>query len=330
MPEQGARVDALVRPDLAADPVAAVLAAHEEGHDLALATSGTTGGTGRRVVRTTGSWWSSFEPYSGLSGVGPGARVWVPGPTAATMNLFAAVHARVVGARLSTDAADATHACLTPTQLARLGGRLRPGTRVVVAGDRLPAAAATAATERGLGVTHYYGASELSFVAAGTSADDLHAFPGVDIDIKDGAIWARSAYLCRGYVDGAGGPLRRDGARASVGDLGGFRGGVLVVVGRPGHIVTGGAIVSLAEVEAALGAAARGPFAVVGLPHVALGSVLAIVTTDPADEAPLREHARRLPPAHRPRLWYQRPELPLTPAGKLDRATLAALLGTGR
>ena len=310
--------------------MASVLEAHARGGLLALATSGTTGDVGRRVVRSTGSWWSSFDGYGDLSGVGAGARLWVPGPMRATMNLFAAVHAAAVGARLVADPALATHACLTPAQLAREGGRLRPGTRVVVAGDRLPAPLAAAASDNGLRVAHYYGAAELSFVAAGSSADDLRPFPGVEIEVRDGVIWVRSPYLCEGYADAAGGPLLRDGAWASVGDLGRFVGGALVVLGRPGHVVTGGATVSLAEVEAALGAAARAPFAAVGVPHPTLGAVLAVVVTDAADEARLREQARALPAAQRPRLWYHRPVLPLTAAGKVDRIALSESLGEGR
>ena len=82
----------------APDPVAAVLAAREEGRDLILATSGTTG-VPRTVVRSTESWWASFAPYTDLSGVTAGSRVWVPGPLTGTMNLFAAVHARAVVVR---------------------------------------------------------------------------------------------------------------------------------------------------------------------------------------------------------------------------------------
>ena len=52
------------------------------------------------MVRTTGSWVDSFGTVAALSGLDPASRVWVPGPLAATMNLFAAVHATVLGARL--------------------------------------------------------------------------------------------------------------------------------------------------------------------------------------------------------------------------------------
>ena len=50
----------------------------------------------------------------------------MPGPLAATMNLFAAVHATVAGATLVDALADATHAHLTPGDLARASGRRWP------------------------------------------------------------------------------------------------------------------------------------------------------------------------------------------------------------
>ena len=183
---------ALVRPEDSPDPVAAVVDAHRDGSLLALATAGTTT-LPRSVLRTTESWWSSFEAYSDLTGIGAGARVWVPGPLRATMNLFAAVHARVVGAEVVDDAALATHACLTPAQLDRRAAELPESATVVVAGAVLTPG------RRALRTVHYYGAAELSFVAAGTDGNDLRPFPGVEIEIREGEIWARSPYLCEGY-----------------------------------------------------------------------------------------------------------------------------------
>lgn len=309
--------------------VAAVLAAHREGRDLVLPTSGTTG-PARAVVRSTSSWWSSFAAYSALSGVEAGARVWVPGPLTGTMNLFAAVHATVVGATVVDRPEEASHACLTPAVLDRRGNELARGTAVLVAGAALPRAAHDAAVERGLRVAHYYGAAELSFVAAGPHADDLRPFPGVEVADRAGELWVRSPYLARGYADGADGPLRRDAdGWAGVGDLGRVEHGRVVVLGRPDAVTTAGATVVLAEVEAALLEAAAGPFAVVGVPHPALGAVLATVATDPADLAALRDRARTLPASHRPRRWEVRDALPLTAAGKVDRRALAAALTGG-
>ena len=77
----------------AADPVAAVLEAHDRDELIALQTSGTTSEP-RAVVRTTSSWVDSFPHVSRLTGIDRRSRVWVPGPLTATMNLFAAVHAQ--------------------------------------------------------------------------------------------------------------------------------------------------------------------------------------------------------------------------------------------
>ncbi|WP_165956402.1 long-chain fatty acid--CoA ligase [Kribbella antibiotica] len=309
-----------VRPLDAADPVRAVLEARERGVPIALATSGTTDRP-RFVVRDPESWWASFPAYSELTGVGPGASVWIPGPLSATMNLFAAVHAAAVGARVVEDAADATHACMTPAQLDRLGGELRPDALVCVAGARLEQRSA------GPQVVHYYGAAELSFVAAGNHGDDLQPFKGVEVDLRDGEIWVRSPYVCLGYADGAAGPLRtdRDGW-ATVGDRGRWSGTTLSVLGRPGTVTTAGATVVIAEVEEQLAKVARGPVVVFGVPHEVLGEVLAVAVVESADLTRLKAYAREhLPSSHRPRRWQVVDELPLTAGGKVDRARLASV-----
>lgn len=315
-----------VRPDLSADPVGAVLDAHLAGALLELATSGTSADA-RVVVRSTESWWSLFGAYSELSGVGDGARVWVPGPLRGTMNLFAAVHARWAGAVLVDDPVVATHACLTPALLDRRGTDLPAGTVVTVAGAVLPVALAEQAWARGLRTAHYYGAAELSFVAAGTCGADLRAFPGVEIEVRGGEIWVRSEYLCDGYV-GPTGSLRRDEEGwATVGDTGVLVDGVLTVHGRPDTVITAGVTVAIAEVEAELLPAARSSFAVFGVPHPAMGELLAVAVTDESDRAALERYAReRLPASHRPRRWYVVDALPLTDAGKLDRARLVRVL----
>lgn len=312
------------RPSDAPDPVAAVLEAHAAGDDVVLATSGTTT-SARAVVRDTESWWSSFDAYTALSGVSAGARLWLPGPLAATMNLFAAVHARVVGAVLVDRPERATHACLTPAVLAGRGDELPRGARVVVGGDRL-SAAQHAAFEQ-LDVVHYYGAAELSFVASGPHAGELRAFPGVELRVTDGEIRVRSPYLARP----GSGSLRLVDGWATVGDRGRLDGGRLVVLGRPDAVVTAGATVLLAEVEAALAPAAAAPYALVGVPHPDLGAVLGAVVTDAADRDRLASLARsQLPSAQRPRLWRVAAALPLTDAGKVDRAALAELFRSAR
>src|SRR5690606_5447768 len=122
----------------ARDPVAAVLDAERTGRRLLLRTGGTTG-VPRVVVRTAASWFDSFPAYGALTGIDSGAVVGVLGPLAATMHLFAGVHARWAGARVAADLGLATHVVLTPAQLhAVLDEKaLRPGVVVIVAGDRM-------------------------------------------------------------------------------------------------------------------------------------------------------------------------------------------------
>ena len=318
-----------VRPEEHADPVVAVLSARRTGDALSLTTSGSTGPTARRVLRTTESWWGCFPAYSDLTGVGRGARVWVPGTLRSTMNLFAAVHAAWAGAQLVADAPSATHACLTPAQLERRGSELPAGARVVVAGAGLPVAVAAAARQRGLSVDHYYGAAELSFVAATHAGDGLlRPFPGVEVEVRAepiaGTIWVRSAWVCDGYSGPPGSLRHAEGGWASVGDLGRLDGSVLTVTGRPDAVVTAGATVLVSDVEAVLGPFARGTVVVHGIPHPSLGEVVAVTLTDGRDRASLEQVARaRLPVSHRPRVWRVVAELPLTEAGKVDRAALA-------
>ena len=276
---------------------------------------------------------------TGLLAMGPAARLWLPGPLSSTMNLFAAVHAGHLGARVQTTPAGATHAVLTPAALAAaLAGPVDlAAMHVLVAGDRLGRELHDAAVAAGVGrISHYYGAAELSFVAWGTHADDLRPFPGVEVESRDGVLWVRSPYLCDGY-DGPDGPLTRgaDGF-ASVGDRGRVEDGLVRVHGRGADVVlTAGATVLVADVEACLEQATGHRVVAVGVPHPDLGQVLCGVLSDGAALAAVRRSARELlDPAQRPRRWVVVPHLPLTPAGKVDRDRLARLVvsspdGTG-
>ena len=297
-----------------------------------LGTSGTSGAA-RSVVRTTASWVSSFGTVADLTGLTAASRVWVPGPPAATMSLFAAVHTAWTAATLVDGPADATHAHLTPSALAGCldDGLPLDGVTVVVAGDRLSPALQERAAAAGARVRHYYGAAELSFVAWGSHADDLRAFPGVDLSVRDGTVWVRSPYVCSGY-DGPAGPLRRtEDGWATVGDRGVLEDGLLTVAGRPDAVTVGGSTVEPADVEALLRTLATADLAVVGVPHPTLGSVLAVALSSAADHRPLRRLARtRLAGAHLPRLWFDVGPLPRTPAGKPDRPALVSLLSGDR
>ena len=294
---------------------------------MLLRTSGSRS-TPRAVLRTTASWVDSFGHVSRLAGLGPGSRVWLPGPLTASMNLFALVHTAHAGGVTVASPDAATHAVLTPAALeAALDRGSLAGVTVIVAGDRLSPALRGRAVEAGAAVHHYYGAAELSFVAWGAHAEDLHLFPGVEAETRDGEIWVRSPYVCAGY-DGPSGPLRRDPSGfVSVGDRGRLRGSVLEVDGRPEAVTTGGATVQVADVERALRGVARGEVVVLAVAHPRLGAVVAAVLTDASDHQTLTRLSREgLDPAARPRLWHLVERLPLTAAGKVDRQCLADLL----
>src|SRR3954464_2064930 len=173
----------------AADPIDAVLSAYAAGLRISVRTSGTTASP-RRVVGAAGWWVDSFPAVSELMDLGSSSRVWLPGPLTASMNLFAAAHARCVGAAVLPTPSRASHACPTPT--APVGalhdGVDVAGMRLVVAGDRLGQGLARRAATAGARISHYYGAAELSFVAWG-SDDGLRAFPDVEVQIRDGVIW---------------------------------------------------------------------------------------------------------------------------------------------
>ena len=239
------------------------------------------------------------------------------------MNLFGAVHAAVVGAQLTHE--HATHALVTPSMLHRLD--LAPGTVVTVAGGPLHRRAIPEGPD-GPDVRHYYGAAELSFVAAGRDAESLRAFPGVSVEVRDGEIWAHSPYLSDGYLDGTG-PLRMVDGWGCVGDRGRLVDGRLEVLGRAGAVTTAGHTVVLAEVEAALRPATVAEIVAFGLPHDVVGEVLCVaVAGTQADLDDVRRSARALSAGARPRRWFLLDTpLPLTPSGKIDRAAVMARCG---
>ena len=326
-----------------AGPPAAVPAGLPPGTFLVVVTSGTSGHP-RPVLRTAASWTSSFGPFGDLTGIGAGDRVLLTGPLHATMHLFAAVHTLAVGGHLVDDPATATVAHAVPSRLATLLDELdeldagAPLRTVVVAGASLPDALAARARNRGLTVVEYYGAAELSFVAARRVPGPLRPFPGADVELRDGVLWVRSPYLSLGYPGGVDGPYRwgADGF-ATVGDLAEYRpaddGGPdgLRIRGRgDAAITTAGATVVAEDVEQALltvpGVAA---VAVVGAPHSRLGQlVVAVLEPAPgADLTGIRDAARqRLREQSLPRRWLVADTLPRTPGGKVARHAVAAAL----
>ncbi|MFD1936990.1 MULTISPECIES: class I adenylate-forming enzyme family protein [Nonomuraea] len=323
-----------------------------DGDDLVWAclTSGSTGSP-RAVVRTRRSWAGSFPHVSALAGIGADDVVLVPGPLVSSLYGFAAVHALAAGATvvvpgrwspgsLTVQLRRATVVHLVPHRLPavldvleEVGGPLRTA---MVGGAALPPHAREMAARAGVRVVSYYGATEMSFVAADADGTGLRPFPEVEIQVRDGEVWARSPWLAEGYVAGAKGPMKTDGAGwMSVGDLAEpyEPGRPLRLRGRgDGAIQTGGATVVPEDVEAVLrDVPGVRDIVVIGSPHPQLGSVVtAVLEGSPPPRAALEAVARgRLDAAQRPRRWYAVGDLPRTPTGKPARGLVAARLAGG-
>jgi long-chain acyl-CoA synthetase len=246
------------------------------------------------------------------------------------------LHALWLGASAgdSLDGATVVHA--TPTRLARLLDDAALPHSVIVAGAAMSASLRARAMRRGIRLTEYYGAAELSFVLAGRG-DGLHPFPGVEVSLRPnaagGELWARSPYLALGVL--GGGMFRRDDdGSATVGDLAERRrDGSLRVLGRgDAAITTAGTTVLSEQVEARL-AALPGVVAaaVIGEPHELLGErVVAVVELAAGvDLADVVAAARsELAPAELPRRWVVR-TVPRTDSGKIARGVLRAELAAG-
>ncbi|WP_426625199.1 AMP-binding enzyme [Leifsonia sp. McL0607] len=294
-------------------------------------TSGSSG-TPRIVLRTPASWEQSFAAVAELLDLaGPEHAVALPAPASSSLTLFSLAHALGGGPRpLLGDVATADCLHGTPEGLRRM---LEAGTpprlrAALVGGSHLDPSLRARAEEAGIRVTAYYGAAELSFVAV-DHGDGLVPFPGVELRVIDGELWVRSPFVAAGYA-GVGGPLRRDGEWATVGDRaelvpatgGGER---LRLLGRAdGAILSASATIVPDEVEAALRTVPGVRDAVVfGLPTGRVDSLVAALI-EPENSSPSLSELRaaaaeRLAPAHRPRRWYVG-ALPRTASGKPARA----------
>ncbi len=326
------------RPVLVHDPEQPVPAvtAPPAGTQLLLTTSGSTGRP-RVIARTWESWRVSFEPFTEITGIDGDDTVALTGPLYGSMHLLAAMHTLWVGATLTDDLTAASVMHCVPAvldSLLRDEDGSAPSVRLaVIGGAPLTTGLADRARAAGIELVEYYGAAELSFVAARRYRRPLAPFPGVEIDARDGVIWARSPYLSLGYAGAAGALRVDDDGFASVGDLGQFVGESLAVRGRgDAAITTSGATVLAEDIEASLlelpGVRA---VAVVGLPHERLGEIVAaVLEVAPGTRgAVLRTEARsRLQSAALPRRWYVA-TLPRTSAGKIARAAIRAGLLDG-
>ena len=305
--------------------------------DMVVFSSGSTGRP-RGIVRTVQSWQASVASFSHISGITAQDRVWLPGPLWSSLFLYGAFHASAVGAQLTfadDEPADVTALHCVPTQIPGLLRRARAGglplvRRLVVAGDHCSAAYRQQCEAAGWQVVEYYGAAELSFVAWRDRRGAFLPFPGVQSDLRQRVLWARSPYLASGYLSPTGGgPFRVDlNGWATVSDLARAVPGGLEVLGRGNCAVTSaGHTVLVEEVERLLrDLPGVDEIAVLGMPHPQLGQMLTAVVVGSAAEGSLRAALAGMPAPSRPRRWLRAEVLPRTPGGKLRRDALPDLV----
>ncbi len=291
----------------------------------------TSGSTGRGIRRTHRSWLASLEPLTDVIVGTPEDRIWIPGPLHSTLYLYGAIHAIHLTGQVILDDEPSDNATIVhavPARALQILDHPPPRLRtIVVAGDHVPATLRSRAVDLGIAVVEYYGATELSFVAWCRDDSGLRPFPGVEIEIRDGSIWARSPYLATGYLNPPGvpsGPARWRDGWATVGDQGELIDGQLVVRGRGDQAITvGGHTIVVEDVEKHLRVALGvEDVAVTSIDHVGLGAVIVAVTSCDIDEHARREAAQQLVEPARPRRWVRVDALPRTRSGKLDRQAL--------
>lgn len=218
---------------------------------------------------------------------------------------------------------------LVPTMLARLldaGWRPPPHLRAVLLGGA-PAPAALLARARHLPIRTTYGMTE----TASHVAIDGRPLPGVEVAVRadDGRIAVRGPVLFRGYLPPHDErPARDPDGWFVTADRGAIApDGTLAVLGRAdGAIISGGANVDPAAVEAALTAIPGIDEACAfGVPDPEWGErVAAAVVAGRALPADLAARLRaRLAPHELPRRIAILGELALGPGGKVDRAETA-------
>ena len=322
-----------------------------------LPTTSGSSGRPRVLIRNRRSWLRSFEAFD--LGLDSGDTVLVPGPLSSSLFLFAALHSlhqghqpRLLDRWSASDAADhcrhATVIHLVPAMLSALLSVLErdPERRercvlgkVVCGGAKVdePLRERLKRVLPGCELIEYYGSAEHSLVAMRRGQDGLRPVRGVDVEVRDGELWARSDLVFSGYLH-KGQMTPRTEAWTSVGDQAiQHADGTLTVLGRSSSAVLSSAatIVAAEEVESALrGADGVADVVVSETPHPRLGSVItAILEVDrDAPSLPaLRARAREaLAPAKRPRRWLTTTALPRTASGKPARALIAQLLREDR
>lgn len=284
---------------------------------LLVATSGSTGRP-RPLARTAASWYDSFPDFTEITRVTPQDRVLLTGPLHATMHLFGALHALWCGACVTDDPAQATAVHAVPAVLRELVPRAPRLRTAIVAGIAADPGALAAA--RHLRVVEYYGASEVSLVAAREVPAPLRVLPAVETLVREGLLHVRSPYTVLGAPEWF--------CVGDIAELGAD--GELRVHGRGDAVINvGGTTVVAEDVERVLGGIdGVAVAAVIGSPHAVFGeTVTAAVQLDGAEIDEVRRRARGLLTREAmPRRWVPVREMPTTAAGKIARGRLKDLL----
>ncbi|SNS87683.1 Acyl-CoA synthetase (AMP-forming)/AMP-acid ligase II [Asanoa hainanensis] len=311
-------------------------------------TSGSTGAP-RMIVRTAASWAASFPAVERLVGLTADDVVYLPSPLVSSVTMFSVAHARALGATVrlprahTVSAADLAHATVLHGTPYALRDVLETGAphrlRVALTGGaRLDPDLRARAEAAGIRVVSYYGAAELSFVAADPDGQGLRPFEGVELRVDDGVLWVRSRYFATGYLGGVDGPFRRDDdGWGTVGDLADLDGSLRLRGRSDGAILTAAATVVPEDVEAALlGIDGIADAVVFALPHERAGElVAALIETEPGRRPPTAAELRSqagtlLTGTHRPRRWFWTDKLPRTATGKPAREQIRHAAIEGR
>lgn len=325
---------------------------------LALATSGSTTGTGRVVGLSAAALRASTAAtYERLAGPGQWLLTLPPDHVAGVQVLVRSLLAGTtpVATEGSFDTGRLARAVewmrtdvpryvsLVPTQLVRVlqdpraVAALATCAAVLVGGAAAPAGALARARAAGIPVVTTYGMTE----TCGGCVYDGVPLAGVQVELaRAGRVLLRGPMLAEGYLDSGGQPfVEHGGVRwLRTADVGRYEHGVLSITGRVDDVIlTGGVNVHPGEVEAELSALPGiAQVCVVGTADPEWGQLVTAVVVPDGGACPGLESLRQAVGSgpHAPRALVTAAELPLRDSGKVDRRASAALaeeeLRTGR
>ncbi len=322
--------------------------------DFLTYTGGSTG-TPKIIHRNQASWIASFEVNAGLFDLTSKDTAAVFGALSHSLTLYGVLEALHLGmdahlleglpsSQQRQALADHRITVLyaTPTQLKLLLNKAHdplPDVRLILCGGGVLNDPARAQINTGFpnaDLRQFYGAAETSFVTmsdAETPPGSVgRAYPGVEIRIQDGEVFARSPYLFQGYADGQHAAWA-DGF-FSVGEMGELdANGYLTIHGRKDRAVTiADQTVHPEAIEAPIAAGFDG-LTCVALPKLdgLRGQQMVLVTEgeqDPALAQRMRETIRsEFGAIATPGEVIFLPSLPMLPSGKVDVPALNARIG---